>query len=136
MDFSSLPDGAQLRAETWHGKVELDPSRPPEEGRVIGHGFDDTRFRLIYDESWEWVPERDGFRFYLDYHDDHDALTCFAMWERRGAYADGFGACVARDNAEVEWQRVPFSTIGPEIPKPIARKIHPSLITATNEYDE
>ena len=125
MTLSDAPPGAQDMAAAWTD-IKLDPSRSWEDGRI----HTDTH-RLIKDDLWWWV--RDGWSFHLDYDPQADTLNVFACLRQSGAYI-GLGATVPKDDAPVGWQE--RATLGPQISRGAASKIHPSLIEALQDHDE
>jgi len=91
-----------------------------------------------------------GFRYFLDYDEERDALNIFAAVTNYGLYGDdrahwtsedpgdpvgngittpfeGYGATFPCDNSAVGWCGAHPDALGPEVPEGAARKIHPML---------
>lgn len=90
------------------------------------------------------------YRFFLDYDEETESVNVFAAVTNYGLYGqdeshwtsespedpaldydeegiEGFGATFFRDNSGVSWCGGSRDALGPEIPEPVARKLHPRL---------
>lgn len=101
------------------------PESPPE-----------YRFFLDYDEETESVNVFAAVTNYGLYGENSEKWTgeagepvepTYAGIPDRGREMEGFGAVFFRDNSATNWTGAAREFVGPELPKAVARKLHPRL---------